>query len=288
MKDRTNQVAVITGGAGGIGIASAEMWMKQNGKIVACDIDVEKGKAFEAKYPGKVVFQLCDTRKFDDLEKAVETAKKMGQFTCFFNNAGGGSPSDTLEDSYDNIEGLKNMVEININAYMQGTYIALRHFDPAVGGVVVNTCSMAGLLPIGAPPVYSMTKAANIHFTRAVASALGEESNMRCYALCPSYTATAMGPDPKMIKAAIGGILQAKHQAEGFMLLVEGDQPNGSVMRVTARRGGTKVVQDLVTYGREMGGNEKPRPGVVLKEATLEEYTGDMNTHLAAKDIAKL
>ena len=112
MKDRTNQVAVITGGAGGIGIASAEMWMKQNGKIVACDIDVEKGKAFEAKYPGKVVFQLCDTRKFDDLEKAVETAKKMGQFTCFFNNAGGGSPSDTLEDSYDNIEGLKNMVEI--------------------------------------------------------------------------------------------------------------------------------------------------------------------------------
>ena len=50
----------------------------------------------------------------------------------------------------------------------------------------------------------------------------------------------------------------------------------------------TKVVQDLVTYGREMGGNEKPRPGVVLKEATLEEYTGDMNTHLAAKDIAKL
>ena len=71
MKDRTNQVAVVTGGAGGIGIASAEMWMKQNGKIVACDIDVEKGKAFEAKYPGKVVFQLCDTRKFDDLEKAT-------------------------------------------------------------------------------------------------------------------------------------------------------------------------------------------------------------------------
>ena len=37
-----------------------------------------------------------------------------------------------------------------------------------------------------------------------------------------------------------------------------------------------------------MGGNEEPRPGVALKEATLEEYTGDMNTYLAAKDIAKL
>ena len=83
MKDRTNQVAVVTGGAGGIGIASAEMWMKQNGKIVACDIDVEKGKAFEAKYPGKVVFQLCDTRKFDDLEKAVGQLKRWTIYLFF-------------------------------------------------------------------------------------------------------------------------------------------------------------------------------------------------------------
>ena len=108
------------------------------------------------------------------------------------------------------------MVEINLNAYMTGTYIALNYFDSERGGVIISTASMAGLLPVGAPPVYSMTKAANIHFTRAVASAVGgEDSNIRVYALCPSYTATAMGPDPAIIKAAIGGVLTANHQAEG-------------------------------------------------------------------------
>merc|ERR1719387_489676 len=109
-----------------------------------------------------------------------------------------------------------------------------------------------------------MTKAANIHFTRAIGLTLGNESKLRIYALCPSYTATAAGPDAKDIKAALGGVLIAKHQAQGFMLLAKGDQPNGSVMRVTARKGGRDVVHDLVSYGKELGGPDKARDGTVI------------------------
>ena len=72
------------------------------------------------------------------------------------------------------------------------------------------------------------------------------------------------------------------------MMLASGTPPNGSVMRVTARKGGSTVVHDLVTYGKELGGPEKTRPGIVLKEAPLEEYTGPMDTHEGFKDLAKL
>ena len=190
------EVAVLTGGAGGIGIAAAEMWMEEGGKVVACDINDKIGEAFAAKHPGKVVYMHCDTTNQAHLEAAVVQAKIMGAFTLWFNNAGGGSPNDTLASALTNIEGMKRMVEINLNAYMTGTYIALKNFDKERGGVVISTASMAGLLPVGAPPVYSMTKAANIHFTRAIASAVGgEESNVRVYALCPSYTATGQASD---------------------------------------------------------------------------------------------
>ena len=128
-----------------------------------------------------------------------------------------------------------------------------------------------GLLPVGAPAMYSTSKAANIQFTRAIASALdAKSSSSRVYALCPSYTATALGPDPALIKMALGGVLLASHQAEGFMALASGELPNGSVMRVTARRRGKMVVHDLVTYGKELGGAEPPRPGVTRGVETDE------------------
>ena len=285
------QVAVITGGSGGIGRASAEMWLERGGLVVCADIDVKSGEDFAAQHPaGKVRFVRVDTREREDVLRAIEVAQSMGRFSCMFNNAGVGSVTDTLEDALDNWETMLKVDEINIRACCLGTLLALRAFSPEHGGCVVTTASMAGLLPTGAPPMYSMSKAANVHFTRAVASALGDASNVRVHALCPSYTATKMGPAPQQIQAALGGVLIARHQAEGFMMLAteRGALPNGSVMRVTARRGGRLVVHDLVTYGRELGGTEEARPGRVLKEAPLEAYTGPMDTSSGRLDLSKL
>jgi NAD(P)-dependent dehydrogenase (short-subunit alcohol dehydrogenase family) len=204
-------------------------------------------------------------------------ASALGRFTCMFNNAGVGAACDTLGEALSKWQVLRRMIDINVNACCLGTYLALEAFkrDGTSRGSVVTTASMAGLLPVGAPPIYSMTKAANIQFTRSTAAQLGgDASDIRVYALCPSYTATGLGPDPEVIKAALGGVLLPSHMAEGFMLLCEGDLPNGSVMRVTARRRGTRVVHDLVTYGKELGGAATPRPGIVIKEAVLEEYHG--------------
>ena len=273
---RIGESCVITGGAGGIGKASALMWIEAGGNVVAADVDDEAGRLFEQQHPNRVKYVHCDTRNKQDLLNAILIAKDFGAFTCMFSNAGVGSITDTLEDALDNWDVMQRMIAININACSCGTYLALEHFDKTKGGTAIITASMAGLLPVGAPAIYSMTKAANIQFVRAIGSALGENSNMRIYALCPSYTATALGPDPETIKAALGGVLQAKHQAQGFMMLAKGDLPQSSIMRVTARSRGTRVVHDLMKYGKELGGSEQARDGYVISSEPLEKYVGPM------------
>jgi len=275
------QVVVITGGSGGIGWASAEQWLSRGGKVVIADIQEKKGHKLAGAHAGKVVFVRCDTRRREDLERAAAAAAELGQLTCWFNNAGFGVEegiSLLRQEGY--TEALRNMIDVNLGAYMEGMGVALRSFSKERGGVVVSTASMAGLLPLGAPPVYSATKAAVVQFTRSIGLTLGENSNIRVYCLCPSYTATAQGPPTDRIQGSLGGVLRAEHMGEGFIILATQQPPNGSVMRVTVRSRGTRVVHDLLAYGRELGGQLPPREGVVMKEAPLEALTQEERAEL--------
>jgi len=268
------QVAVITGGAGGIGMASAELWLADGGSVVLADISDQKGQEFASRFPGRAVYVHCDTRRRADLEAAAAAGTKLGRIACWFNNAGFAEPQDSVRNLYksDNIDNLRKMIDVNLSAYVEGTSIALQSFSKEHGGTVICTASMAGLLPLGAPPVYSATKAANVQFVRAMGLTLGDDSKVRIYCLCPSYTATNQGPPPAEIQRSLGGVLQAKHMARGVQLLLQRRPPNGSIMRVTVRDKGARVVHDLVAYGRELGGREKPRDGVMLEEAMLEAF----------------
>eukprot|EP00930_Biecheleria_cincta_P084509 TRINITY_DN73973_c0_g1_i1.p1 TRINITY_DN73973_c0_g1~~TRINITY_DN73973_c0_g1_i1.p1 ORF type:complete len:299 (-),score=44.78 TRINITY_DN73973_c0_g1_i1:13-909(-) len=275
------QVAVITGGAGGIGWASAWQWLQHGGKVVLADIQDDKGENLAASHPGSVLYVQCDTRKREDLENAAAAASKLGQITCWFNNAGFARPDDiNLLRKSGYSHDLRNMVDVNLGAYIEGFGIAMRAFRKDTGGVIISTASMAGLLPLGAPPVYSATKAAVVQFTRAVGLTLGEKSNVRVYCLCPSYTATAQGPPTELISKSLGGVLRAEHMGEGFIMLAMQKPPNGSIMRVTARAGGKRVVHDLMTYGRELGGKEPPREGFVMKDAPLEAINEEKASEL--------
>lgn len=265
------QVAVITGGSGGIGWSAAQKWLDKGGAVVLADLQEEQGKALAASRPD-VVFVRCDTRRKEDLERAAEAASRLGTVTCWFNNAGFANPTDSVETLKSNgfTGALRNMLEVNLSAYIEGVGVAMRSFDKDKGGVIINTASMAGILPLGAPPVYSASKGAVVHFTRAIGLTLGDASNVRVHCLCPSYTATSQGPPTDAIKASLGGVLRAEHMGEGFMMLAMQDIPNGSILRVTVRNRGTKVVHDLLSYGRELGGKAAARDGIILKEAPLE------------------
>ena len=83
----------------------------------------------------------------------------------------------------------------------------------------------------------------------------------------------------------------ASSSLTGCPLQANGDLPNGSVMRVTARARGTKVVHDLVVYGKEHGGDAAARPGVMLKSGPLGQFTdADLaaTTRADFLDVSKL
>jgi NAD(P)-dependent dehydrogenase (short-subunit alcohol dehydrogenase family) len=255
--------------------------MALGGRVVLADLASQEGKAAAqveaACYSSQdVVFVPVDTRRVEDLERCAQVAAQLGSLTCWFNNAGFAMPTDNVASIKANglAPELRNMLEVNTLAHINGSGVAMRAFGPD-GGVVVSTASMAGILPLGAPPVYSASKAAVVHFTRAMGLTLGEESNVRFYCLCPSYTATAQGPPTEQIKASVGGVLRAEHMGEGFIMLATQRPPNGSIMRVTARRGGTQVVHDIIVYGKELGGEERARDGLVMKSAALEPMEED-------------
>lgn len=245
------------------------------GRVVLADLASQEGKARAqadaTRHSEDVVFVPVDTRHVEDLERCAEVAAQLGTLTCWFNNAGFAMPTDDIASIKANglAPELRNMLEVNTLAHINGSGVAMRSFG-SDGGVVISTASMAGILPLGAPPVYSASKAAVVHFTRAMGLTLGEDSNVRFYCLCPSYTATSQGPPTEQIKASVGGVLRAEHMGDGFIMLATQQPPNGSIMRVTARRGGTQVVHDIIAYGKELGGAERARDGVVMKEAPLE------------------
>ena len=194
-RSRRGEVAVITGGANGIGKASAELWLQAGGSVVVADVDARAGKSFQEEVgdPRRLRFVRCDTTSRQDMEGVVRVALAMGRLTCWFSNAGVGFVEDEPLEKFDR---LRRMVEINSIAYMLGAYLAFQHMDPSLGGTHIMCSSMAGLLPRGAPPVYSASKAFNIHFTRALASSSAASAlgKVQAYCLCPSYTETALGP----------------------------------------------------------------------------------------------
>jgi NAD(P)-dependent dehydrogenase (short-subunit alcohol dehydrogenase family) len=236
------KAAVITGAASGIGRASAVSLARAGATIIVADMD-EGGGAETVDLIGRAggiaIFRRCDVTQTEDIAAAFACAMEhFGRFDIAYNNAGIGG-----EDLFADDPGpWQRMVDINLTAVIDGTRIAVREMKRSgQGGVVINTASMGGLLPMPGSPVYAATKAAVINFTRSLAY-LAPEARIRVNAICPSFTDTPLvrrGGDEAMQQMAtqVGGILQPEDIAAGVVELVEDDARAGSIMRVTVRGG---------------------------------------------------
>ena len=126
------QVAVITGGAGGIGWASAQEWIAKGGKVVIADLASQEA-TFNTKAAGheaSAVFVAVDTRIVEDLERCAEIAAGLGTLTCWFNNAGFGQTGDDVPGIKEHglSPELRNMLEVNTLAHINGSGVAMRAF----------------------------------------------------------------------------------------------------------------------------------------------------------------
>ena len=243
--DPKGKVAVITGGASGIGLATAKLLAANGARIVIADLQQEAGDAaareIEARLGrGKARFVRTDVTKREDLQGMIDFAvREFGRADIFHNNAG--VSEGGLEFYSPESDGWVRTVDINLTAVLRGTQLEV-HFlrQQGDGGVIINTASMAALVPVPATPVYAATKAGVVHLSRSLAFLAAE--GIRVNAVCPTFTHTPLFDRGGEAAVAIaereaGGVLQPEQVAQGVLELVRDDSRAGAVMRVTIRRG---------------------------------------------------
>lgn len=184
------KVAVITGGCSGIGLGTVELFVAEGARVVVGDVQDEKGRTLEARFPGKLAYVHCDVTSEADIERTVKTAAEaFGGLDILFNNAGsGGTPGD-LESM--TVEAWDGTMDLLLRSVMLGMKHAIPLMRARGGGAIVNTASIAGLQAGWGPIAYSTAKAGVLHLTRVAAAQLSPQK-IRVNAICPGLIATSI------------------------------------------------------------------------------------------------
>ncbi|GFS84311.1 15-hydroxyprostaglandin dehydrogenase [Nephila pilipes] len=177
------KVAIVTGGAQGIGKAYTNALLNIGMKVCVCDILEEQVREFIESLPAaqrnNIVFQKCDVSSFEEFKNAFDKViSTFGRIDMLVNNAG-----------IINEKNFQKMIEVNFHGVVYGTHLAFEHMSiekGGQGGYIVNTASEAGLDPSHLVPVYCATKHAVVGLTKS----LGHEyhfkkTGIKVNAVCP-------------------------------------------------------------------------------------------------------
>ncbi len=193
------KVAVVTGGASGIGETTLRLFVEEGARVVVADIKDEQGQALAdelAWEKGAAVFQHTDVTNGEQVAAAVARAvSEFGQLDIMHNNAGAmvgrGSLLEMEESEVDRAMGLL------FKSVFFGVREAGRVMSKQGKGSIVNTASIAGLNPGAGPHLYATAKAAVVFFTGSAALELGEY-DVRVNCVCPGGVAT------ELVSSALG------------------------------------------------------------------------------------
>lgn len=192
MNTLENKVALITGGASGIGQATAILFAQQGAAVAIADIDKNQGAATVAEIEaagGKAIFVACDVSRSDDCQKAVEqTVAAFGGLDILFNNAGIIRRTNVLtisEEDWDLV------MDVNVKSIYLMSRFSIPHMEARGGGAIINTSSGWGMKGGGNAISYCASKGAVTNMTRAMAIDHGPQ-NIRVNAVCPGDTNTPM------------------------------------------------------------------------------------------------
>jgi NAD(P)-dependent dehydrogenase (short-subunit alcohol dehydrogenase family) len=171
-----NKVAIVTGGARGIGAATARQFLGEGARVVIADVDRDQGEALAEDLGAGCAFKYTDVADRDALNDLIEfTIERFGGLDVMFNNAGVSGrmvPSLLDEDFAD----FHRIMEVDLLGVMLGTQIAAGHMKDHGGGAVINTTSIGGLDAGRTVLTYRAAKAGVVHFTKCAAIDLAERA----------------------------------------------------------------------------------------------------------------
>jgi NAD(P)-dependent dehydrogenase (short-subunit alcohol dehydrogenase family) len=204
------KVAVVTGGASGLGAGIVERFLAEGATVVFGDIDTDTGQALADHHP-QALFVPTDVAVTDQITALIDTAvERFGELDVMVNNAGvSGRMHRTFLD--DDLGDFDTIMNINLKAVMAGTRDAARHMKTSGGGSIINLTSIGGIQAGGGVMTYRASKAAVIHFTKCAAIELANyEVRVNC--LAPGHIRTAIvsksahGMDAEKVAAFEAGI----------------------------------------------------------------------------------
>jgi NAD(P)-dependent dehydrogenase (short-subunit alcohol dehydrogenase family) len=183
-----DKVAIVTGGASGLGRAMAERFVEEGASVVVADLDEESGAAVAEGLGPAAAFHRTDVAEPDEVQALVDFAVgHFGGLHVMCNNAGiGGSQRRFLDDDFADFE---RVMAVNVLGVMVGTQRAARHMARHGGGSIVNTTSVGGINAGAGVMTYRASKAAVVHLTRSTAVELAEHG-IRVNSIAPAHIPT--------------------------------------------------------------------------------------------------
>lgn len=182
------KVAVITGGASGIGRGTVDLFVAEGAKVVVGDIQDDKGAHIEEAHGASVAYIHTDVTNEAEVKAMCDLAKeKFGRLDCLFNNAGYvGHPGGVDEVTPDGFR-------VTMDVLVLGVMLGMKHASPIMaeggGGSIINTASVAGIGTKYGPLIYSTAKAAVMHASKWSSVSLAADS-IRVNAICPGGIVT--------------------------------------------------------------------------------------------------
>jgi len=198
------KVALISGGARGMGAAEARMFAREGAKVVVGDLLEAEGQGVVesiAEVGGEAVFVTLDVTSEDDWERAIGlAASRFGKLDILVNNAGIGASGmieDTTEALWDRV------MDINAKGVFLGTRYAIPEMRKAGGGSIINISSQLGLVGMrDSSPAYQSSKGAVRLLTKSTAIQYASQG-IRCNSVHPGPIVTDMTSDSRRDPAVL-------------------------------------------------------------------------------------
>src|ERR1700744_227467 len=162
-----DKVAVVTGGASGIGAGIVEKFLSEGARVVIADVERERGEELAGKLVSDVVFRLADVSNPEQIGALVAGAvETFGRLDVMVNNA---RVSSQMHRSFldDDLADFQRVMSVNVLGVMAGTRDAARQMATSGGGSIINMSSIGGIKAGGGVMTFPSTTAGGIIFTQS-------------------------------------------------------------------------------------------------------------------------
>jgi NAD(P)-dependent dehydrogenase (short-subunit alcohol dehydrogenase family) len=191
-QELSGRVAIVTGGASGLGRATVARFVEEGAEVVIADVDAARGEELATQLGAAAAFKRTDVSHADEVQDLVDFAvARFGGLHVMFNNAGIAESIGRFLD--DSLADFSRIMAVNLFGVMVGCQRAARYMAKNGGGSIINNSSIGGISAGPGVMTYRASKAAVTHFSKSIAIELAPH-DIRVNCIAPGHIATEMTP----------------------------------------------------------------------------------------------